>query len=119
MSDARDDILYAIKAARTEAPVVETGAETGAEIDSETNGEAYSKARGRLGDHKANLIPARGRLGVKARVDLFIREAEQVNATVARVSSLSGVPRGSGPVSCQEQPADDPENRRGRFRARH
>ena len=93
MSDARDDILYAIKAARTEAPVVETGAETGAEIDGETNGEAYSKARGRLGDHKANLIPARGRLGVKARVDLFIREAEQVNATVARVSSLSGVPR--------------------------
>jgi L-lactate dehydrogenase complex protein LldG len=93
MSDARDDILYAIKAARTEAPVVETGAETGAEIDSETNSEAYSKARGRLGDHKANLIPARGRLGVKARVDLFIREAERIDATVARVSSLSGVPR--------------------------
>ncbi len=85
MSDARDDILYAIKASRAEAPVAETGAETGSATDSE--------ARGRLGDHKANLIPARGRLGVKARVDLFIREAEQVNATVARVSSLSGVPR--------------------------
>ena len=40
MSDARDDILYAIKAARTEAPVVETGDETGDEIDSETKGEA-------------------------------------------------------------------------------
>ncbi len=85
MSDARDDILYAIKAAKPEAQATETGAETG----SETHGEA----RRRLGDHKANLIPARGRLGVKARVDLFIREAEQVNATVARVSNLAGVPR--------------------------
>ena len=50
-------------------------------------------ARRRLGDHRANLIPARGRLGAKARLDLFIREAEKVNATLARVSSASGVPR--------------------------
>ncbi len=85
MSDARDDILYAIKAAKPEAPVSETGPKS----DIETDGEA----RRWLGDHKANLIPARGRLGTKARVDLFIREAEQVDATVARVSSLSGVPR--------------------------
>ena len=81
MSDARDDILYAIKAAKPEAPPSETGPETN------------DAARRRMGDHKANLIPARGRLGAKARVDLFIREAEQANATVARVSSLSGVPR--------------------------
>ena len=85
MSDARDDILYAIKAAKPEALVSETGAET--------DNEAHGKARGRLGDHKANLIPARGRLGVKARVDLFIREAERIDATVARVSNLAGVPR--------------------------
>ena len=81
MSEARDDILDAIKAAKPEAPITETGPKT----DNET--------RRRLGEHKANLIPARGRLGAKARVDLFIREAEQVDATVARVSSLSGVPR--------------------------
>ncbi len=80
MSDARDDILYAIKAAKPEAPTAKTGAETG-------------EVRLRLDDHKANLIPARGRLGVKARVDLFIREAERIDATVARVSSLSGLPR--------------------------
>ncbi len=85
MSDARDDILYAIKAAKPEAPVSETGPKT--------DNKTHSEARRRLGDHKANLIPARGRLGVKARVDLFIREAEQVDATVARVSSRSGVPR--------------------------
>ena len=47
----------------------------------------------RIADHKANLIPARGRLGAKARVDLFIREAERVQATVARVSATAGVPR--------------------------
>jgi len=81
MSDARDDILYAIRAAKPEPSSSETGPETN------------DTARRRLGGHGANLIPARGRLGDKARVDLFIREAEQVNATLARVSSLSGVPR--------------------------
>ncbi|MCH7832641.1 MAG: lactate utilization protein [Proteobacteria bacterium] len=51
------------------------------------------RARRRLDHHRANLIPARGRLGAKARLDLFIREAEKVDATLARVSSAAGVPR--------------------------
>ncbi|MDA1088869.1 MAG: LUD domain-containing protein [Proteobacteria bacterium] len=75
MSDARADILAAVKAAMP-------GADEGKE-----------GARQRLANHRANVIPARGRLGDKARVDLFIREAERVAATVARVSSLAGVPR--------------------------
>ena len=72
MSDARTDILAAVKAA--------------------TPG-TDDEARQRLADHRAGAIPARGRLGDKARVDLFIREAERVNATVARASSMAGVPR--------------------------
>ncbi len=72
MSDARADILAAVEAA--------------------TPGED-DEARQRLADHRAGVIPARGRLGDKARVDLFIREAERVSATVARVSSMDGVPR--------------------------
>ncbi len=73
MSDAREDILTAVKAAAPSGDV--------------------EAAQHRLGEHAANLVPARGRLGDKARVDLFIREAERVSATVARVSSADGVPR--------------------------
>lgn len=80
MSDARTEILAAVKAAMPETALPETKGD----------------ARRRLGDPRANLIPARGRLGDKARVDLFIREAERVDATVARVSSAAGVPREVG-----------------------
>ena len=82
MSDARSDILGAVKSAIKQAGGLEKADTT-----------AAGSASGRLGDPRANLIPARGRLGTKARVDLFIREAEQASASVARVSSLSGVPR--------------------------
>ena len=80
--NAREEILGAVRSALagTKRP------------DAIARGDS-AKARQRLGDHRANLIPARGRLGAKARVDLFIREAEKVAATLARVSSLSGVPR--------------------------
>jgi len=82
MSDARSDILSAVKSALRKAGVREKADSTVVVSPSQ-----------RLGEPRANLIPARGRLGTKARVDLFIREAEQASATVARVSSLSGVPR--------------------------
>ena len=82
MSDARSDILDAVKAALQQA---------GGPGKADTT--TVVSASQRLGDHRANLIPARGRLGAKARVDLFIREAEQASATVARVSGLSGLPR--------------------------
>ena len=73
MCNARGDILSAIKSALP--------------------GSDRGSAESRVADHAANLIPARGRLGIKARVDLFIREAERVNASIARVSSTQGVPR--------------------------
>ena len=83
MSDARNEILGAVR----EAVARNIGKTL------ETLGASNIEANNRLADHPVNLIPARGRLGKKARVDLFIREAERVNATVARVSSLKGVPR--------------------------
>ena len=78
MGNARGDIFSAIRTALHRPE--ETGSENVAVLQ-------------RIKDHKANLIPARGRLGAKARVDLFIREAEKVQATVARVSRSAGVPR--------------------------
>ncbi len=87
MTTARAEILGAIRDAlhKTDAPP-----------EAKDGGEASAgkeAAKQRLRDCPANLIPARGRLGDKARVDLFIREAERVDATVARVSSIKGVPR--------------------------
>ncbi len=83
MSEARDEILGAVQEA-----VAKYAAKT-----PDSSGDPHAEANSRLADHPANLIPARGRLGKKARVDLFIREAELVNATVARASSPEGVPR--------------------------
>jgi len=82
MSESRAHILGAIKDALEHARLPESA---------RPHGDASPAER--LGAHRANLIPARGRLGMKARIDLFIREAERVNATVARVSGLAGVPR--------------------------
>jgi L-lactate dehydrogenase complex protein LldG len=49
--------------------------------------------RERLAEHRANTIPARAtELDRDARVDLFQTMAEEVSATVARVSSLDAVP---------------------------
>ena len=82
MSDARDDILAEIRAAASK--------DKGEALGPYQRG--HFGARNRLINHPANLIPARGKLGKKGRVDLFIREAERANATVARVSCLAGVP---------------------------
>ncbi|MDA0306651.1 MAG: lactate utilization protein [Proteobacteria bacterium] len=78
MSNARGEILGAIRTALKRP---------------EAYGAENISVQQRIQAHRANLIPARGRLGTKARVDLFIREAEQVQATVARVSAPAGVPR--------------------------
>ena len=83
MSDARSEILGAVREALSKT----------AGKFPDLQAASHVEANSRLVDHPVNLIPARGRLGKKARVDLFIREAERVNATVARVSSTEGVPR--------------------------
>ena len=82
MSDAREDILAGVRAAISKGIGETAGAYRG----------GHSGAKNRLVDHPVNLIPARGKLGKRARVDLFIREAERVDATVARASCLAGVP---------------------------
>jgi L-lactate dehydrogenase complex protein LldG len=82
MNDARAAILGAIKSALADANLPETARPAKGPRPAE-----------RLKAQHANLIPARGKLGIKARVDLFIREAERVNASVARVSGLAAVPR--------------------------
>ncbi|MEE2699492.1 MAG: lactate utilization protein [Pseudomonadota bacterium] len=83
MSEARDEIFAQVRAAISK----------NLDATLESSQSRFAEAKNRINDHPVNLVPARGRLGKKARVDLFIREAERVNATVVRVSGLSLVPR--------------------------
>jgi L-lactate dehydrogenase complex protein LldG len=46
----------------------------------------------RLKQPRANVVPARSRLPAAERVELFVVEAERVNATTARLASLDDVP---------------------------
>lgn len=49
-------------------------------------------AQTRLDERRANLIPARGQLDAAGRVDLFVKLAEEADATVTRVASAADVP---------------------------
>jgi L-lactate dehydrogenase complex protein LldG len=52
-----------------------------------------AELRGRVAAHHRNPVPARATmLGERGRVDLFIAMAEEVQATVARVSSPAALP---------------------------
>src|ERR1700736_4644686 len=52
-----------------------------------------TELRERVAAHNRNLVPARATtLEHQGRVDLFVAMAEEVQATVARVSSLGAVP---------------------------
>ncbi|MGB0681308.1 MAG: LutC/YkgG family protein [Magnetovibrionaceae bacterium] len=42
--------------------------------------------------HKRNIIPARAQLSAEERVQLFIEEAEAINATTERVATLADIP---------------------------
>jgi L-lactate dehydrogenase complex protein LldG len=46
----------------------------------------------RLQQPRANVVPARGRLPAAERVELFIAEAERVNATTIRLAGLDDIP---------------------------
>ena len=46
----------------------------------------------RLRQPRANVVPARGRVPAERRVELFIAEAERVNATAVRLARLDEVP---------------------------
>jgi L-lactate dehydrogenase complex protein LldG len=58
----------------------------------ELSSEARAACEARLAAHAPNIIPARSKLPHAAQVALFIRMAEAVKATVARVASDAEVP---------------------------
>ena len=78
MSEARGRVLAAIR-----------GSLNRGRVDANTE----SGLRTRIAAHRRNAIPARaGALDHRAQVDLFAAMAEEVQATVTRVSSLAAVP---------------------------
>jgi L-lactate dehydrogenase complex protein LldG len=77
MSTPREQMLAAVRTALGRETVA---AATAAALDR------------RLQQPRANVVPARGRLRADGRVELFIAEAERVNATAARLARLDDVP---------------------------
>jgi L-lactate dehydrogenase complex protein LldG len=78
MSGARDDILAGIRRGLRRGPLP---AATAAEMTK------------RVAAHRRNLVPARAAaLDRRGRIDLFVAMAEEVQTTVARVSSNDDVP---------------------------
>jgi len=55
-------------------------------------GAAAETVRRRLEHPPPNVVPARGRLELAERIDLFIAEAERVNTTTARLGQWDQVP---------------------------
>ncbi len=78
MSEARTQILEAIRHALGR--------------DAPAGGRAAALER-RLGTPKPNVIPARAQVDRSRRIDMFVAEAERVDATVARVATVRDVPR--------------------------
>jgi L-lactate dehydrogenase complex protein LldG len=78
MSGARDQILAGIRRSLKRS-----------RLDAKAEGDL----RERVAAHRRNLIPARAAaLDHRRRIDLFVAMAEEVQASVARVASLSLVP---------------------------
>ena len=62
-------------------------------LDAASDRAAREKsARARLDERRANLVPARGQLDPAGRVDLFVKQAEEADATVRRVAGAGDVP---------------------------
>lgn len=72
MTDSRTRVLAAIRDALARGP-----------LDAGRRDELERRLR----YPTPRVVPARGRLPVRARIELFITEAERVNATIARVSA--------------------------------
>ncbi|TBW37210.1 lactate utilization protein [Siculibacillus lacustris] len=56
------------------------------------DGDRRAAVAERLRVHAPGLVPARGHLPARARVDLFVTMAEAVSSTVTRVASADAVP---------------------------
>ncbi len=62
-------------------------------LDARTDRTAReASAKERLADRRANLVPARGQLAPADQVNLFVRMAEEADATVTRVAAATDVP---------------------------
>jgi L-lactate dehydrogenase complex protein LldG len=77
VTEGRAKILGAVRTALGRGPLTE--AATSALVD-------------RLNHPRANLVPARGCVEAARQVELFIAEAERVNATTARIRGWEDVP---------------------------
>ena len=77
MSDGRERVLGELRAALGRGPQEAAAAEA---------------VRRRLEHPPANVIPARGQLDLAGRIELFIEEAERVDATTARIGHWDQVP---------------------------
>jgi L-lactate dehydrogenase complex protein LldG len=78
VSEARERILAGIRSSLNRG-----------RLDPETEAEL----RGRVAAHRRNLVPARATaLDHRERVELFVTMAEEVQATVTRVTTLAAVP---------------------------
>src|SRR5258708_37945047 len=78
VSEARERILAGIRSSLNRG-----------RLDPETEAEL----RSRVAAHRRNLVPARATtLDHQERVELFVTMAEEVQATVTRVTSLAAVP---------------------------
>lgn len=75
--ECRDAMLSAIRASLGRGAL---GGEQAAELDR------------RLAEPRPNVVPARGRIGPAAMTNLFVAEAERVNATVERLKTVEAVP---------------------------
>lgn len=78
MSDARSDILAGIRRALKRGPV-----------DAETR----QQLQARLDGHRSNLVPKRGQVTGREKVEAFVQMAEFSLATITRVASAADVPQ--------------------------
>lgn len=77
MTGPRDQVLTAIRSALGRRVLPE---------------QATAALDRRLAQPAANVVPARGRLPLAERIELFVSEAQRVNATTARLPDLQAVP---------------------------
>ena len=93
MSEAREQILSGIRRSLKRGPL---------------DAPRAAELRERVAAHRRNLLPVRATaLDDRGRVDLFVAMAEEVQATVARVSSLTAVPEAvAGYLAAENLPAD-------------
>jgi L-lactate dehydrogenase complex protein LldG len=77
MSEARDRILGSIRTSLKRGPL---------------GGERLAAVEDRLAAHRRNLVPARARVSAEEGIELFVRMATEVAATVERVAGLQDVP---------------------------